>query len=339
MSNVRTPIYNKSIQSTTYNIRVVLAFSDAGTLDTPYLFRTYDNPLENQARHTAGRTTGFRLRNGGDAQNVPIADVGRATSAAPNYFKPAEIMIGNKIQRFKDGGFGANNPSYLIYADVILKHGNVRSSIGPVVSIGTGNSEVNLFTERRGGWLRNDHIRNWLKNVDAAVHKPSRTQDAHETMEAQSAAGSGHKFQYLRVEGGQLLSSIKLDEWHSNRLPILTGKDRTPGIKTLEKIRIAVARHLLEDDVRCEIKDMAKTLVQRRRLRTRDASAWDQYACASYYECPYQGCVRERIETLHDYMEHVKVEHRYDISDESLASSSTAARRCWLYRDSDPYAT
>lgn len=307
---------------------VVLAFSDLGTSDIPYLFRTYNNPQENQGRRTTSRTTGFRLRNGGDAQNVPIADVGRATSAAPTYFKPCRIYIGNEWARFKDGGFGANNPSHLTYQDVILKHGNLRACIGPFVSIGTGKCDVQLFNQNRQGWFRNGHLRDWGANLNAALHLPSRTKDAHEHMEAASAKDGGHQFPYLRLDGGEILGSIKLDEWESNRLAVLTGKDATPGIKTVEKIRGAIARYLVQDEVRAELQKMAKTLVQRRRLRTRDKSAWEQYACASHYECSINGCVKERIETLCEYLDHVKSEHR------DQEPRPMVDRRCWIYRDS-----
>lgn len=307
---------------------VVLAYSDKNTSETPYLWRTY-NTQANQGRRITNKATGFRLCNGGNAQNVPIADVGRATSAAPNFFRPAVISIGNEERSFKDGGFGSNNPSYLTYVDVILKHGNMRTCIGPFVSIGTGNSNVTLFDRKQGGWLRNRHFRDWRANLQAALRLPSRTQGAHENMQAASAKGSDHHFPYLRLDGGDILGSIKLDEWESNhRLAVwTTGKDATPGIKTLEKIRGAVARYLVQDEVRTEIKKMAKILVQRRRLRTRDKSAWDQYACASHYECSIDGCVKERIETLCEYMDHVRSQHR----DEKAHPQSD--RRCWIYRD------
>lgn len=308
---------------------VVLAYSDLGNSEIPYLFRTYDNPLENRT----SKTTGLKLRNGGDAQNISIPDVGSATAAAPNYFKPSEIKIGNRLQRFKDGGFGANNPSFLTYADVILKHGNVRTCVGPFVSIGTGDHEVSLFTEKRGGWLRNGHVRNWLANLDAVIHKPSLTQDAHETMERESATDSGHGFEYLRLDGGKLLGSISLDEWRSNRMSFLTGKDKTPGAKTLEKIRTAVGRYIIRDDVRQGLKEMARVLVARRRLRTRDASAWDQYACASWYECSFKGCVRERIETLNEYLDHMRASHRDEWDEEGGVAEAKRDRRCWVYRD------
>lgn len=73
-----------------------------------------------------------------------MIDIARATSAAPTYFKPAEIEDVHKIRKYVmvDGGVSANNPSLsaLTYA-----YNQYKDTVDYfVVSIGTGNSSMPL---------------------------------------------------------------------------------------------------------------------------------------------------------------------------------------------------
>ena len=39
---------------------------------------------------------------------------------------------------FRDGGIGANNPSFVAYHEVLMMHNDNREAIGLILSIGTG---------------------------------------------------------------------------------------------------------------------------------------------------------------------------------------------------------
>ena len=64
-------------------------------------FRKYDHTF-----HSAGENENFLL-------NV----IERSTSAAPTYFKPSKVTVGNDKLGFVDGGVFANNPSILAYCE------------------------------------------------------------------------------------------------------------------------------------------------------------------------------------------------------------------------------
>lgn len=64
--------------------------------------------------------------------------------------------------RFKDGGFGCNNPSEEAYHDIVHEHGGFSGAVGPFISIGTGETRLNLFARASG------NLRNSLANFKAA---------------------------------------------------------------------------------------------------------------------------------------------------------------------------
>ena len=92
--------------------------------------------------------------------DIPL--VGRATTAAPGYFRHLTTRIGGMI-RFKDGGFGCNNPSWEIYKDIKALLANGSKDMGPFISIGTGVSDVHLFPVKQG------HLRHRLAELSAVT--------------------------------------------------------------------------------------------------------------------------------------------------------------------------
>ena len=87
-----------------------------------------------QAR-TAIRSRSQAFRKLSDADGLPIWEVPRATSAAPDYFPPTSMHSGNgpEIVTFKDGGFGLNNPSEEAYHDIANKQGVTSKNIGSLL--------------------------------------------------------------------------------------------------------------------------------------------------------------------------------------------------------------
>lgn len=309
---------------------IVLAYSDYVGGDGPYLFRTYGaqapplDPSKSQVRQPI-------LENPGGASMLAIWKVARATSAAPGYFPPIKIKTGNgsEVVTFKDGGFGSNNPSDEVYKDIIHKHGDSKH-MGPFVSIGTGVTPLDMFGKR------SDNLSTAIVNIRTAIKLPSRTLRAHRNMVFFSNLDGVERFPYYRFDGGRELGKVGLGEWESHRFTRITGQDGTPGRKTLEKIEIAVAVYLQHRDVQRDLMECARLLVQRRRLRARDASGWDRYASYSYYECDVKGCQRRRVNTALDLKEHLRRDHKFKLVDPVIEKKIPECRRVhWLYRSRD----
>ena len=230
--------------------------------------------------------------------------------------------------RFKDGGFGANNPSDEAYYDVLYKHGNVEKNIGPFISIGTGITPFELFANGEG------NFRNAVANFKAAIKQPPRTLKVHEIMAGLSTRNGEDIFPYYRFDGGTRLGETKMDEWKSHKFTKITGKPAQTGHKTLEKMYEATAAYLRQRDVQNDLTECAKLLVKRRRLRTRNISAWERYALASHYYCTLPGCEKVRQDTRQLYKEHLKDVHHIQVEDEVLEKMMLESRHCWVYRKS-----
>ena len=237
---------------------------------------------------------------------------------------------GPEVVTFKDGGFGSNNPSEEAYYDIANKHGGTSKNIGPFISIGTGSIPLKMFPGRKGN-LKN--LRNTIANGKTLMQLPSRTARAHENMIRISNFDGKEPFPYYRFDGGDRLGKVSLGEWKSHRYTFITGRDNTPGCKTLAEIEAATAIYLRRPDVQRDLKEVAKILVERRRLRTRNESDWDRYASFSYYECDFKDCNRERINTAQEFKEHIRKKHGHSVDDRVLEAQLKKKRRIyWVYR-------
>ncbi|KAI4118207.1 MAG: hypothetical protein LQ338_007440 [Usnochroma carphineum] len=310
---------------------VVMAYAEHNKTEAPYLFRTYyaPPPSADQKKTKLRQTT---ARNHGPPPKLRIWQIGRATAAAPKYFPPIRIKrnMGDgspQDVRFKDGGFGCNNPSEEAYHDIVHKHGDLSRAVGLFISIGTGITPIDLFARTRG------NVSNAIANFRAAKKHPSRTLHAHDAMTHESHRDSKDIFNYYRFNGGERLGEVGLDEWESHRFKIFTTKSTESGCKTIEKMYVATAAYLHGSDVQKDLDECAKLLVKRRRYRARDASAWDRYASASFYECSYQRCQKSPHRTAQLYKDHVRREHYSALADQPLEAAMKASRRCWIYRN------
>ncbi len=242
-----------------------------------------------------------------------------------------KIRSGNgpEVVTFKDGGFGSNNPSEEAYHDIANKHGGSKN-MGPFISIGTGTIPLKMFPGKRRN-LKN--LRNSIANMRTVMQLPSRTAKAHENMIRISNFDGEERFPYYRFDGGERLGEVGLGEWKSHRYTFITGRDNTPGCKTLAEIEAAAAIYLRRPDVQRDLKEVAKILVERRRLRTRNKSDWDRYASFSYYECDFKGCNQKRINTLQKFKEHMRKKH-HTMVDDRVLEAQLKKKRCvyWVYR-------
>ncbi|KAJ7812563.1 acyl transferase/acyl hydrolase/lysophospholipase [Mycena olivaceomarginata] len=97
-------------------IRFVCAMN-AANMSLPVLFRTY-NTLDHPA------------------MNCTIWEAGRATSAAPAFFKQIKIGLSGIEEAFVDGGLGHNNPTASLLSEA--KHLFPDHQIACIISLGTG---------------------------------------------------------------------------------------------------------------------------------------------------------------------------------------------------------
>jgi len=285
--------------------------------DVPYLFRTF-------ATSARPGSKGYY----GEAQKLPIWQVARATSAAPGYFRPMRIKKGDSSESvtFKDGGFGTNNPSVTGYKDTINKHGGHTRSIGPFVSLGTGEEPLEKFPQDAKTFK---HVRDAYANLKSAVQMASRGITADVVMQDNANL---HQFPYFRFDGGNELGKIGLGEWKTHRFAKITGHSGVSGFITLEKIRETTRAYLRSPGVQNDLTRCAEILVERRRFRTRDASAWDRYASFSYYECKFDDCPQRRINTLREFKQHVLSVHSSTAHHESHDEALAKYRKVdWIY--------
>ncbi|KAJ7690542.1 acyl transferase/acyl hydrolase/lysophospholipase [Mycena rosella] len=94
----------------------------------PELFRSYNTPEE-------------------AASGCMIWEAARATTATPDLFKPVEIDLGGRKQRYAGGCLGHNNPASLVLAEAHTLYPS--RSVVLVASIGSGHPETIQIPESR----------------------------------------------------------------------------------------------------------------------------------------------------------------------------------------------
>ncbi len=81
--------------------------------------------------------------------HVPMRRAARATSAAPTYFEPARVAVGDRQRVLVDGGVFASNPAVSAYAEAEKRQPDEPVRI---VSIGTGASTEPFSYEDAQDW-------------------------------------------------------------------------------------------------------------------------------------------------------------------------------------------
>jgi hypothetical protein len=256
-------------------------------------------------------------------------EVGRATSAAPNYFRPIHIdnwgVKGYESGRieFIDGGFGTNNPSHEILKDIKRKLKAPNEVVEVFASFGAGVSGENLHG-------RLSSLNRMLKEMKKEMTNVLR---AHEAMENDSGVHNedGYRsFKYFRFDGGRDLGEIPMDEWSGRRKSQLKLSSRPTGEDTLGSMDTAVREFLRRPEVRNSLGELAEILVRRRRLRTRERVAWERYACNARYACSQAEC-HETLYTLDDFRAHLDDQHE-NLSEDARSASIYESKKCWMYR-------
>lgn len=132
------------------------------------------------------------------------------------------------------------------------------------------------------------------------------------------------------MDGGEALGQIKMDEWSGRRKNQLKLSNRATGKETLESMDNAIKAFLKKPKVKKEMVKLANILVLRRRLRTRDETAWERYACASSYECNQEEC-NTQCESLGELRVHFDSVHS-SLPENERTDAIQNSKRCWAYR-------
>ncbi|CAF9926729.1 MAG: hypothetical protein ALECFALPRED_003516 [Alectoria fallacina] len=308
---------------------IVVAYPDSNVRgDVPYLFRTYEPPQ--RARDDVYEQ--FRSDPKHHPSAIPLHKVARATAAAPAYFRPVRILPAHRgrplpAMRFKDGGFGCNNPSEEAYHDVVEAHGGLSKNIGPFISIGTGVGKFRLFSNKKG------NFQDVCANAIAALKTPTLTTLADKSMSYLAKFDRAERFPYYRFDGGEVLGQVAMDQWKTHKPKHRSREQKQPGAKTLEVIQRAVGAYLEGKDVQTNLEDCARLLVQRRRLRTEDSSMWERYATTSYYLCKDGTCEKARFNTSLDFRNHLESCHGFEARGTLDEKLEECRQYWWVYPD------
>ena len=137
------------------------------------------------------------------------------------------------------------------------------------------------------------------------MQPPSRTARAQGNISRISNFDGKELFRYSRFDGGDRPGKVDLGQWKSHRHTFFTGRDNTPGCRTLAEIETATTICLGRRDVQRDLKEVAKIWVERRGVRTRNESDWDRYASFSCYECDLKGSNAKKVlNTAPKFKEH-----------------------------------
>lgn len=136
--------------------------------------------------------------------NPHIWEAGRATSAAPRFFKRVLIGDPNCQEEFVDGGLGCNNPVQSLIGEATAEF-DAKSEIGCIVSIGTGSKSVSSY--RKPGVFQRSVP---LELIDTLAELATSSDDKAAMMETKFRNYPG-LYHRLNVDKG--LEKISLEEW------------------------------------------------------------------------------------------------------------------------------
>jgi predicted acylesterase/phospholipase RssA len=193
--------------------------------------------VANKALHADGPPTLFRSYQckGHNSSNCTIWQAGRATSAAPTFFKPIKIETPSPGGTFVDGGLLHNNPSELalLEAEKIWP----RTKKFCLVSLGTGRlSAVRLVeaqstsTSQESDGTRMSAVSGFFtsakspvsggiaaleKIAEACMQLVTRSEHIHQSVFRQSESTDPEKkFPYIRFNVERDMQDIGFQEWY-----------------------------------------------------------------------------------------------------------------------------
>jgi hypothetical protein len=179
----------------------------------------------------------------GDYENATIWQAGRATSAAPTFFKRLKIGQGIMQEEFLDGGMGSNNPTKILIGEI----GSIydKRSVSCIISIGTGRADV---IEVKAPSLFQRLIPREL--IDALKDMAT---DCEATAFEMSERFRKCPNLYFRFNVEQGLQNVELDGWEE------LGNIKAKTIQYLDEHKTTVneaAHALIRNEAKCSVKDL-----------------------------------------------------------------------------------
>jgi hypothetical protein len=250
-------------------------------LQQPFLFRSYDSQ-ESVSTHftriTSGPTTADAF-----SKNLLIHDICKATSAAPSFFKGADIA-GIK---FRDSTTWISNPVGEIYMGVqeATQESNpdVEDPIHLLVSFGPG-----LAKQRR-------------------FHSPSRRSHDQDDDGINGLLRKKLDTRYCAFDGPSDLYNLETNEWR------IDGS----GDKTFARIQKSTETYCQQPDVKKELDRCAENLVRLRQQRAK-TTQWERFALGIRYTCRESKCASSTtFDDKDSFMDHLMWEHTQPPQDEA----------------------
>lgn len=255
---------------------IVVAYGGNKTRD-PYLYRSYDHPEPHDYRPKSSNETKEKHHKPLRASDLPLWQIGRATSAAPTYFAP--MRIGR--DKLLDGAMGGhNNPVTLAFDEVSQMHW--RHDPLMVISIGTGTKpQPETSATQRFSIPIIHNIRETSQSASEFQRHVLDSEEIHASFERElrvrnEGRTEEDEIKYFRFniphDVEQNLVGIKLGEWKGDE-----------GSLTERRIRAAVDAYVSMEAGR--IRECARKLVQVRRRR-QETARWESFALSTKYCCP-----------------------------------------------------
>lgn len=238
--------------------------------------------------------------------------VARAATAAPMYFSEVKIDLDRREKvYYSDGGFGqTNNPTLQGIYELETLHrrqiGNtevIQGSIGVIVSVGTARAD-----DQPGG-------KSIFKRVKKAFSRATDPQDVAGIIDYQERPNCWR----LNDEEGL---DMELDDWKPNKFT------SNPGHKSITLMETGFHRWASDEDNIDRLRDCARELVRRRRLRTMDRSKWERFATVAGFRCPCSECHDSLIDSRDDFAEHFQRRHAHQPNEHSYETPEVTT---WTY--------
>jgi len=186
-----------------------------------------------------GRDSWFLARHKARADpgsDFPIRHVARATSAAPTYFRPEQLLV-DPPTAMVDGGVFANNPAMCAYVEAIKLHGYQDVL---VVSIGTGQVKTPIHYLQARTW----GLIGWARQLISVF-----MDGVSDTVEHQMGwllPDRNGKPRYFRFQTGLPAGMGSMDDTSPQRIEAL--KQIAAGLIASNELELATLSELLTAD-------------------------------------------------------------------------------------------
>jgi patatin-like phospholipase/acyl hydrolase len=145
-----------------------------------------------------------------------LADIARATSAAPTYFEPAQIRsrVGDDPVALVDGGVFANNPAACALVESICTYGAKLTDM-TFLSLGTGELTRPIMYEEAKGW----GLAKWAQPILSVVF--DGVSDTVDFQVKSLLEMAGKKSHYLRIQAPLHEGNDDMDDASRTNLKVL----------------------------------------------------------------------------------------------------------------------